>query len=327
METLPPFRYLLRARFPECDAQGIVFNARYGDWTDLATTELLRALHPPFLSSGPEAFEYRLVKQQSEWRRPARFDDVVEAVVEVLRVGTSSFEVRTRFYRFPDRSAPLVEVSTVYVRVDPAADRSTPLRPRERALLAEGARGRHADHSGGAGGRLRRRVEGSAVAPTPWRNGGGQTRELLREGEGATGFALRISVAEVTSSGPFSRYPGVSRALCLLGGEGLSLRRADGLSLRLEPGDPPFCFFGEDDWQAELLGGPVTDFNVMTDRASLGAAVWACPPGPVPGGLLFVVNEGTVGGEAVPAGTLVELDGPSVCTAPSLSVQLSPRRA
>jgi acyl-CoA thioester hydrolase len=327
MESLPPFRYLLRARFPECDAQGIVFNARYGDWTDLATTELLRALHPPFLASGPEAFEYRLVQQQTQWRRPARFDDVVEAVVEVARVGTSSFEVGTRFYRFPDRAAPLVEVVTVYVRVDPAADRSTPLRPLERALLSEGARGRYADHSGGAGGRLRRRVELGSVAPTPWRNGGGQTRELLREGEGAGGFALRISVAEVESSGPFSRFPGVSRAICLLGGAGLSLFRADGLALRLSVGDPVFCFSGEDDWQAELIEGPVTDLNVMTDRASLGAAVWRCPPGAVPGGLLFVVDSGTVGGEAVPACTLVELDGPSVCSAPSIAIQLSPGRA
>ena len=165
------------------------------------------------------------------------------------------------------------------------------------------------------------------MAPTPWRNGGGQTRELLRQGEGAGGFALRISVAEVASSGPFSRYPGVSRALCLVGGAGLSLRRADGLSLRLGRGDPPFCFSGEEDWQAELIEGPVTDFNVMTDRASLGAALWGCPPGPVPGGLLFVMDEGTVGGEAVPARTLVELDGPSVCSAKSVSVRLSPRRA
>ena len=39
-----PFRYYLRVRYGECDAQKVVFNARYADYVDLATTEFLRAL-------------------------------------------------------------------------------------------------------------------------------------------------------------------------------------------------------------------------------------------------------------------------------------------
>ena len=34
------FRYYLRVRYGECDAQKVVFNARYADYIDLATTEL-----------------------------------------------------------------------------------------------------------------------------------------------------------------------------------------------------------------------------------------------------------------------------------------------
>src|SRR5687768_9142235 len=39
-----PFRFLFRVRYGECDQQNIVFNARWGDYIDIACTEYLRAL-------------------------------------------------------------------------------------------------------------------------------------------------------------------------------------------------------------------------------------------------------------------------------------------
>ena len=39
-----PFRFYFRVRYAECDAQKVVFNARYGDYVDLGFTEFLRAL-------------------------------------------------------------------------------------------------------------------------------------------------------------------------------------------------------------------------------------------------------------------------------------------
>ena len=39
-----PFRLLLRVRYGECDAQQVVFNARYGDYVDVAATEFYRAV-------------------------------------------------------------------------------------------------------------------------------------------------------------------------------------------------------------------------------------------------------------------------------------------
>ena len=43
-EQQSPFRYYLRVRYGECDAQKVVFNARYADYVDLAAVEFLRAL-------------------------------------------------------------------------------------------------------------------------------------------------------------------------------------------------------------------------------------------------------------------------------------------
>ena len=42
--TEQTFRYFLRVRYSECDAQKVVFNARYGDYIDLAVLEFLKAI-------------------------------------------------------------------------------------------------------------------------------------------------------------------------------------------------------------------------------------------------------------------------------------------
>ena len=71
------FHYYLRVRYGECDAQKVVFNARYAEYIDLATTEFLRALgYGEQLFSGE--LDFQLVKQTIEWKAPARFDQVLE---------------------------------------------------------------------------------------------------------------------------------------------------------------------------------------------------------------------------------------------------------
>ncbi|MFY0581861.1 HutD family protein [Cystobacter fuscus] len=102
----------------------------------------------------------------------------------------------------------------------------------------------------------------------PWKNGGGITRELLRlphPGEPER-FLLRLSIATVASSGPFSLFPGVDRTLLFLEGEGMALRREGAPEVVLERGSAPFRFPGEVPFESRLLGGPVRDFNLMVDR-------------------------------------------------------------
>ncbi|MCA9493233.1 MAG: acyl-CoA thioesterase, partial [Myxococcales bacterium] len=104
-----PFRARIRVRYAECDPQGIAFNARWGDWLDLATTELLRAV-----LGTPSSIDYRLVDQHTTWLRPAHFDDVVELVPRVERVGRTSFEVHTSC---SVNGREHVRAVTTYVRV------------------------------------------------------------------------------------------------------------------------------------------------------------------------------------------------------------------
>ena len=86
-----PFRYYLRVRYQDCDAQHVVFNARYGEYADLACFEFLRAALPRPTDGMDGTFECQTVRQVTEWKRPARFDDVLEISMRTSRIGTTSF--------------------------------------------------------------------------------------------------------------------------------------------------------------------------------------------------------------------------------------------
>ena len=59
----------------------------------------------------------------------------------------------------------------------------------------------------------------------PWKNGGGETTEIIAspEGAGLDEFGWRVSMASVAADGPFSRFPDIDRTLCVIQGEGLAL--------------------------------------------------------------------------------------------------------
>jgi environmental stress-induced protein Ves len=104
------------------------------------------------------------------------------------------------------------------------------------------------------------------VAPTPWKNGGGVTRELWRRDGAEPGvFEARISVANVDAPGPFSAYPGYDRTLVALEGV-VTLRVGQAVPVTV-PALHAVSFAGEEPVDARLPQGPAVDFNVMTRRA------------------------------------------------------------
>lgn len=121
-----------------------------------------------------------------------------------------------------------------------------------------------------------RRFERANLPVQPWKNGGGVTREVVCQPAGSdmAGFDWRVSIAHIASSGPFSAFPGVDRAITLLEGAGVALHSPDGaVSHRLEQPMVPFAFSGDAAVQADLLGPDCHDFNVMTRRATCTARV------------------------------------------------------
>jgi environmental stress-induced protein Ves len=120
---------------------------------------------------------------------------------------------------------------------------------------------------------------------TAWKNGAGQTRELLSEPLLTVGgFAWRISVATIATSGPFSCFPGVDRSFLKLGGGSLQLL-VGGRSLDAETGQI-VTFPGEESVEARILQGPAWALNVMSGRSvtshqvTIGQRVAAAPTRP-----------------------------------------------
>ncbi len=151
-----PFRYYVRVRYQDCDSQHVVFNARYGDYLDLAITEFLAAAMPgrdPFNGT----FEIQLKKQTIEWFQPARFQDVLEISTYATRFGRSSFNMQFDLrvagraeQGFSPDPGPIVSAETVYVHVAGSNGiwKSTPIPDDARDLLAKGGRGKMIDHAG-----------------------------------------------------------------------------------------------------------------------------------------------------------------------------------
>ena len=143
------FRYYLRVRYIECDAQKVVFNSRYGEYVDVSVNEFLRAIGVlgDFID-GP--LDFQLVKQTVEWKAPARYDQVLELSVTPKHLGNTSFTLLTEF-RISDPAGDdrvIVTVETIYVLVDAKTLTKMPLPDRIRAALQSGANGQHTDHAG-----------------------------------------------------------------------------------------------------------------------------------------------------------------------------------
>lgn len=104
---------------------------------------------------------------------------------------------------------------------------------------------------------------------TPWKNGGGVTREVAAFPPGADldAFEWRISLAEIEADGPFSTFPGVDRVLTVIQGAGLLLT-VDDRMLALDAASPPLTFPGEVQVTARLTDGAIGDLNVMVRRGA-----------------------------------------------------------
>ncbi|MFD4661017.1 HutD family protein [Kitasatospora sp. NPDC058444] len=109
---------------------------------------------------------------------------------------------------------------------------------------------------------------------TAWLNGGGVTREVagFPAGAGLDAFDWRVSLADVASAGPFSAFPGIDRVITLVEGPGMALT-VDGTERLVDEPFRPFAFSGDATTDCRLLAGPVVDFNVMTRRGRVEAAV------------------------------------------------------
>ena len=86
----PPLRHPLRVRYGECDPQGVVFDAHYLAWFDIALTELWRAALGSYDAMVQRGVDVVVAEATVRYLSPARFDDELELQITIASLGTSS---------------------------------------------------------------------------------------------------------------------------------------------------------------------------------------------------------------------------------------------
>jgi uncharacterized protein len=99
----------------------------------------------------------------------------------------------------------------------------------------------------------------------PWKNGGGSTTEIYVTPGSAARFDWRVSIATVSTDGPFSIFAGFERHILVLEGDGMTLEVENHGVAALAP-FKPFSFSGDAIVSGRLNSGPVKDFNLMVRR-------------------------------------------------------------
>lgn len=113
-----------RVRYHEVDQQGVLFNGRYFEIADVGHTEMIRALGWTYPELNALGADPSVVHVEADFLASARFDDVLDVEVDCLRVGRSSFVLRTQICR---DGARLAVMKATHVNVDAKAGRSLPL--------------------------------------------------------------------------------------------------------------------------------------------------------------------------------------------------------
>lgn len=112
------FFYRLRVRYSEIDGQGIVFNAHYLTYADVAVTEYFRHIGLDYAQMAAEnMMDMALVKSTLEFKSSAFFDDILEIGVRTSRIGNKSFTMVLEIYRENSDEA-IASIESVYVSYD-----------------------------------------------------------------------------------------------------------------------------------------------------------------------------------------------------------------
>jgi acyl-CoA thioester hydrolase len=130
------FQYPFRVRWSEVDPQGVVFNARYLDYADVAITEYWRAVNFR-AQTGDAPLEFHVRKATVLFERPIKPDEMIEVMARTLAIGRTSM---TQVVEIHGSSADCADdlrasIEMVSVHVDLETHRPQPLPEFVRRLL------------------------------------------------------------------------------------------------------------------------------------------------------------------------------------------------
>jgi acyl-CoA thioester hydrolase len=126
------YTHRLRVRFGECDQQGVVFNAHYFAYFDHLLTEVWRDVVMPYQEMVDMGVDVTVAEAKATFRAPARFDEEIDLVWWVTRLGNTAMTTRIDIMRGDEL---LVEGEMVHVYVDTASYGKRPIPDQIRTAL------------------------------------------------------------------------------------------------------------------------------------------------------------------------------------------------
>lgn len=87
------FSHRVRVRFAETDAMGIVHHSRYLPMVEEARVAYLRHIGHPYQEVRDAGLDITVLEAWVQYRRPLRFDEVVDVHVTVAAVERASFQM------------------------------------------------------------------------------------------------------------------------------------------------------------------------------------------------------------------------------------------
>lgn len=118
------FSYPKRVRGSEIDFAGVLFNARYLDYLDIATTEYFRAARQG--AGAGIGTPYLVARTTINYRASIRFDELIDLAVRCTRIGTSSLTLAFEYHGPREADDLRSDGETVIVHLD-ANGRPAPL--------------------------------------------------------------------------------------------------------------------------------------------------------------------------------------------------------
>jgi acyl-CoA thioester hydrolase len=115
-------RMPLRVRYHECDAQGVVFNAHYLAYADMASFECLKTLFGTHANLLERGVDLVVAESNVRYLAPCRFDEDLVVDVFTERVGNTSLILRYEIRRGEEL---VNEVTNRYVWIETDTVRPT----------------------------------------------------------------------------------------------------------------------------------------------------------------------------------------------------------
>jgi len=106
-----------RVRYSDTDHFGVVYYARYLDWFEAGRTEILRAKGITYAELEKKGFFAPVVEIKVNYKKPARYDGVVELETSIEHVGNSSIKFNYKVFNKKTKEL-LCEAYTVNVFIN-----------------------------------------------------------------------------------------------------------------------------------------------------------------------------------------------------------------